>query len=303
MRVFVTGASGWVGSAVSRLLVGAGHEVKGLARSDQSAARIENFGGTVVRGELGDLDVLAASAQAADAVIHCAFIHDFTNYEASVVADKRAIEAMGEALAGTGRPLLVTSGTAALAEGRTGTEDDPFDTRAVPRLSEAAALPFADRGVRISVIRLPFSVHGDRDHGFISRLIQIAHDKDASAYVDAGDNHWPAVHVEDAARLFVLALEKGRAGARYHAVGDTGVRFRDIAAAVGRRLGVPTISVPSAEAAAHFGWMGNFAGLDRVASSELTKARLGWQATRPGLIEDLEHGLYFEAYQPVAGAA
>jgi len=295
MHVFVTGASGWVGSEVVRQLVGKGHRVTGLARSDNSAATVERAGGAALRGELGDLDALSGAANAADGVIHCAFIHDFSNYAAAAEADKKAIEAMGAALAGSDKPLLVTSGTAGLAVGRPATEDDPFDDSRVPRVSESAALQFVDRNVRVGVIRLPFSVHGDGDHGFVPQIIRVARQKGVSGYVDAGENLWPAVHRSEAARAYVLALEKGKAGARYHVVGDIGIPFREIAAVIGRRLDVPVVSVPRGEAAAHFGWIGNFVPMGVSISAGLTRERLGWAPTGPGLLEDLEHGTYFDA--------
>lgn len=296
MRVFVTGASGFVGSAVTRQLVAAGHHVTGLARSDNSASIVEKAGGTVLRGDLADPDGLAAAAKEADGVIHCAFIHDFSNFGASVEADKHAIEAMGVALAGSDKPLIVTSGTAAIAPGRVATEEDDPDANiyeGTPRVSEQTALGFVDSGVRAQVMRLPPSVHGAGEHGFIPMIIQTARDKGRSAYIGDGSNVWPAVHREDAARAYVLALEKGDAGQRHNAIGDEGIPFRRIAETIGRKLGVPTVSVPANSAADHFGWMAAFARLDVPASADITRRRLGWQPTGPGLIEDMENGGYF----------
>jgi len=298
MRVFVTGATGFVGSGVVRQLIGAGHEVTGLARSDASAAALAAAGASVLRGDLTDLESLAAGAQASDGVVHCGFIHDFTNFATSVAVDKRAIEAMGAALAGTDRPLLVTSGTAGLAPGRQATEEDAPDPSVYgqsPRLSEQTALALAEEGVRALVVRLPPSVHGDGDHGFVPTLIHIARDKGVSGYVEDGGNFWPAVHRDDAARVYVLALEKGEAGRRYHAVDDEGIPFRDIAAIIAKKLDMPLVSVPREKAADHFGWMGIFAQFDAPASSRLTRERLGWQPTGPGLVEDMERGTYFAA--------
>ncbi len=296
MRLFMTGASGFVGSAVARQLVARGHAVTGLARSDASAASLEAAGLGVVRGGLEDWDVLASAAEAADGVVHCGFVHDFANFAASCVIDQRVIETFGKALQGTGRPLLVTSGLAGLALGRPATEEDVPDAAVaahIPRVSEPTGLAQIARGLRVSVMRLPPSVHGDGDHGFVPALIGIAREKGVSAYVGSGDNLWPAVHREDAAKAYVLAIEGGAAHPRYHAIGDTGVPFRQIAEAIGRKLGIPTLSVPKAEAGAHFGWMGNFTQFDVPASSALTEAWLGWKATGPGLIEDLEAGSYF----------
>ena len=294
MRVFVTGASGWVGSTVSRQLLARGHDVTGLARSDKSAAIVSDLGAHVRRGDLSDLDGLAAGATAADAVIHCGFIHDFSDYAKSVVVDRQAIEAMGAALAGTGKTLLVTSGMGGLAAGRPSTEEDTPDA-SFSRLSEQSGLALLDRDVGVGVVRLPPSVHGRGDHGFVAALIGIARQKGASAYVDTGSNVWSSVDREDAARVFALALEKGSPGWRYHAVGDTGVPFRDIAAIIGRKLDLPVVSIPAAEAGAHFGWMGPFVQFDVPASAALTSERLGWHPTGSGLLQDLEHGAYFDA--------
>ncbi len=292
MRIFVTGASGWIGSAVVPELVGAGHQVIGLARSDASAAAIAATGAGVLRGDLDDRDTLRAGAANSDGVIHLAFIHDFTQFEASVQADRRAIEAMGVALEGSGKPLVIASGTLALP-GRVATERDEHasDGPAAGRSANAqATLDMAGRGVRSSVVGLPRTVHGEGDrHGFIPRLIGIARDKGVSGYVGDGSNRWPAVHVLDAARLFRLALEQAPAGSVLHAVADEGVPVGDIAEVIGRHLNLPTASLPAED----FGFLGAILAVDQPASSVITREMLGWQPTHPGLIDDLERGHYF----------
>jgi nucleoside-diphosphate-sugar epimerase len=292
MRVFVTGASGWIGSAVVPELVDADHQVLGLARSDSSAAAITSAGAEVLRGDLDDLDALRAGAASSDAVIHLAFIHDFTDFEASVGADRRAIEAMGAALEGSGKPLVVASGSPAVP-GRVATERDEFapGSPVAGRAANArAAVGMAARGVRSSVLGLPRTVHGDGDHhGFIARLIGIARDKGVSGYVGDGSSRWPAVHVLDAARLFRLAAEQAPAGSRLHAVADEGVPIRDIAEVIGRHLNLPVASVPAAD----FGFLGQIVAVDQPASSALTRELLGWRPVQPGLIEDLDKGHYF----------
>ena len=286
MKVFVTGASGFVGTAVVQELLNAGHQVLGLARSDESAQQLAAAGAEVLRGDLNDLDSLKRGAEAADGVIHLAFIHDFSQFQAAAATDQRAIEAMGAVLAGSGRPLVATSGFAGFALGRPATEEDT--PGAGPRSSEPAALALVPQGVRAMVARLAASVHDAGDHGFVPYLIQVAREKGKAAYIGDGQNRWPAVHRLDAARLYRLALEKGEAGARYHGVGDEGIAFRELAEEIGRHLGVPAVSITAEEAADHFGWMARFAGLDLAASSALTQERLGWRPTHPGLLADMD---------------
>jgi nucleoside-diphosphate-sugar epimerase len=299
MRIFVTGATGFVGSAIVPELVGAGHQVVGLARSDMAAASLTAAGVNVQRGSLDDLESLRNGAAAADAVIHAGFNHDFSNYAAAAETDRLAIEAIGGVLAGSDRPFIVTSGTALAAPGRIATEEDAANST-FPRKSEEAAASAAARGVRTSVLRLPPSVHGDGDHGFIPLLIGIAREKGVSAYVGDGLNRWPAVHRLDAARLFRLVLEKGSGAPRYHAVADQGVPFREIAQVIGRRLNIPVVSKSHEEAVDHFGWFAHFAGLDCPASSQLTQERLGWRPTQPSLIPDIDRPSYFEMKRKAA---
>ena len=283
MKIFVTGASGFVGSAVVQELLRHGHQVLGLARSAANAAAIAAAGAQVQRGSLDDFNSLASGAAAADGVIHTAFIHDFSNYAASVEADRRAIEILGNTLAGSGRPLVVTSGTRSATAGGFVTEDMPADPN-FPRRSEASALPFVGRDVRVAVVRLPPSVHGEGDHGFVPELIRIAREKGVSAYIGDGSNRWPAVHRLDAAQAFRLAVETAPAGTRVHAVAETGIPAKEIAAVIARRLGLPLESRP----VEHFGWLGPFFALDLPTTSEQTQRLLGWHPVQPGLLADLD---------------
>jgi nucleoside-diphosphate-sugar epimerase len=295
MRVFVTGATGFIGSAVVRELLDAGHEVTGLARSDEAAASLAAAGAAVHRGNLDDLDSLRAGAVASDGVIHTGYNHDFSNIPGAAQTDRRAVETLGEALAGSGRPLVVAAGTALIGPGRVITEEDAApDAGAHPRVSEQVALPFAGRGVRVSVVRLSPAVHGEGDHGFVPHLIGLAREKGISAYVGDGSNRWTGVHRLDAARLFRLALESAPAGTRLHGVEDEGVPFRDIAGVIGRHLGLPVTSVSGDEADAYFGWFTMFASIDVPASSALTRKWLGWHPEHPALIPDLDEGHYFK---------
>jgi nucleoside-diphosphate-sugar epimerase len=294
MKVFVTGATGFIGSAIVPELISAGHRVLGLARSEAGAKWLAAAGAEVHRGSLDDLESLRSGAAAADGVIHTAFIHDFSKFKENCEIDRRAIEVLGSALVGSDRPLIVTSGLALVANGRLATEDDPPApvSDSYPRASEATAASLETRGVRVGVVRLP-QVHNSEKQGLVTYAIEIAQAKGVSAYFGDGMNRWAAVHVRDAAHLFRLVLEKGVAGARYHAVAEEGVPLREIAQAIGRRVNVPVVSKSREQAAEHFGWLAGFVGLDLAASSARTQAQLGWQPTGPGLISDLDAVQYF----------
>lgn len=298
MRVFVTGASGWIGSAAVPELLAAGHDVVGLARSEASAASLTAAGVEVRRGDLDDLAALRAGAEDADAVLHLAFKHDFSDMVGSGRTERAAVEALGDVLAGTGRPLLLASGIAGVAPGRLLTEDlkSPYVAPDAPRgASETYALGLAERGVRPVALRFAPTVHGSGDHGFVAELVRVARQRGVAGYVGDGSNRWPAVHRSDAGRLIALALARAAAQGDVpvvHAVGEEGVPARDIAEAIGRSLGVPAASVAAEEATAHFGWIGGFFALDLPASSALTRERLGWRPTGPTLHEDLTAGAY-----------
>ncbi len=294
MRVFVTGASGFIGSAVVPELINAGHKVVGLARSDTAAAALTVAGAEVLRGDLEDLDTLRLGAKSADGVIHLAFIHDFSRHEEASAIDKRAIETLATALEGSNRPMIAASGVVGLGTGRLATERDDFEASFSPRIENwRMMLTLASRGVRSSIVRLAPTVHGDGDHGFIPWLINIAREKGVSGYIGDGSNHWPAVHRLDAATLFRLALESASAGAVLHGVADEGVQTRTIADIIGRHLNLPVRSVPAERADEHFGWIGRVFALDSRASNALTRELLGWNPTHVGLVEDLEQGHYF----------
>lgn len=319
MRIFVTGASGWIGSAVVRELLNAGHEVVGLARSDKSAASLTKAGAMVQRGTIDNLDSLRSGAAAADGAIHLAFFHKFSHASISTrlrillggsprhapsrfiaaaqAVDQRAIETLATTLKGPDRPLVVAFPTMALTPGRLATEEDAADPNSVGGVrvrSEKAALAMVSHGVRASIVRIPPSVHGPGDKGLVAQLIDIARKKGVSAYVADGTNRWPAVHRLDAAHLFCLAMEKAPAGTVLHAAAEEGVPFCDIASAIGRHLNLPVVSISPEEATSHFGWLGPFVSNDNPVSSELTRKRLGWKPEHVDLLADIEQGHYFQ---------
>jgi nucleoside-diphosphate-sugar epimerase len=307
MRVFVTGASGWIGSAVVPELIGARHHVAGLARSDASAAVLAAAGAQVVRGTVDDLDILRGAAAASDGVIHLAFKHDIAfsgGFQAAADADRRAVETIGEALAGSDRPFVIASGMAGLVPGRVATEFDGHGTGAAAHLSGGPqtrrgtaelTLSLASRGIRSSILRLPPTVHGDGDNGFMAAIVGLARRTRVAGYLGDGSNRWPAVHRLDAAHLFRLALENTPAGSTLHAVADEGVPIRAVAEVIGRHLDLPAAAISPENAGEHFTWLAGFIGLDSPASSTLTRQLLGWQPTHPGLIEDLDKGHYFHS--------
>lgn len=296
MRIFVTGGTGFIGQAVVRELIGAGHRVLGLARSDEAAATLGRAGADAHRGALTDLDALAAGAAACDGTVHLAFIHDFEHYRENGEIDRRAIEAMAGAMTGSGKPLVVTSGTATVPPGRVATEADaaaPDSPGGVRAASEEATLAAADRGVRSSVVRLPPTVHGPGDRAFVPALIDAARRSGFAAYVGDGANRWPAVHRLDAARLFRLAAERAAPGSRLHGAAEEGVPMRRIAQAIGDGLGVPVRSLGAEETAAHLDWLAHFAAMDNPTSSVLTRETLGWEPREADLLTDLRTAGYF----------
>jgi nucleoside-diphosphate-sugar epimerase len=302
MRVFLTGATGFIGSAIVPELTNAGHQVLGLTRSDAGAQALIAAGAEVHRGNLEDLETLRSGAAKSDGVIHCAFDHsafgnDFSKFVEVCEKDRRAIEALGDALRGSDRPLLITSGTGTgnAVPGQPATEDYFDPNHPTPRkASEVAGASVAERGVNVSVVRLP-QVHDTVKQGLISYVVQVAHEKGASAYIGEGLNRWPAAHVLDVAHLYRLALERHEAGSRYHAVAEEGISMREIAEVIGRGLNVPVFSLSPEEAQAHFGWLAMFAGFDMPASSAITQQRLAWHPSGPGLIADLEQMKWFDA--------
>jgi nucleoside-diphosphate-sugar epimerase len=306
MRIFVTGASGWIGSAVVPELIDAGHQVIGLARSDASAGALTAAGAEVLHGTIDDLDVLRSGTEASDGVIHLAFKHDLAfsgDFQGAADADRRAVETFGEALAGSEKPLLIASGLLGVTPGRVATEQDGHGAHAAvaafgggPQARWETAeftLALASRGVRSSIVRLSPTNHGDGDNGFMATLVGIARERGVSGYIGDGANRWPAVHRLDSAHLFGLAVEQAPAGSTLHAAAEEGVPIRDVAEVIGRHLDVPVVSIPAEDAGEHFTWLGGFLGLDAPASSAWTRELLGWEPTQPGLIDDLDQGHYF----------
>lgn len=295
MRIFTTGASGWIGSAVIGELLDAGHTVLGLARSAESAAAVSKLGADVLRGDLDDLDVLRSGASACDGVLHLGYVHDFSRMADAASTDRAAIDTFGSVLAGTCGPLVLASGVAGLQLGRPATELDSAAPETHPRVANAAAaLALAEQGVRPIVVRFAPTVHGPGDHGFVARLVDVAREKGVSAYIGEGTHHWAAVHRLDAARLVRLAIDEAPdGGTTLHAIAEPGVPTREIAEAIGRGLGLPVVSVPAEQAVEHFGWIGMFFGMDCLASSDLTQQRYRWTPTHATLIEDLDAGAYF----------
>ncbi|MEF2977638.1 SDR family oxidoreductase [Subtercola sp. YIM 133946] len=295
MRIFITGASGWIGSAVSQEVLAAGHEVVGLARNDESFARLQAAGVTPHRGSLDDLDSMREAAVASDGVIHLAFKHDFSDMAGAAVTERATIEMFGDALAGSDRPFLFASGVAGLKTGSVATEDDPvpFSGPDAPRGgAEALALSFVERGIRPVALRFAPTVHGEGDHGFVQVISGVAAEKCVSGYVGDGSNRWPAVNRADAAKMVALALADAPAGSRVHAVGEEGISGFDIATAIGEARGIPTASIAPDDAMAHFGWIGMFFALDTPVSSAKTQQLLGWTPSHAGLIADIESGFY-----------
>jgi nucleoside-diphosphate-sugar epimerase len=298
MRVFVTGSSGWVGSAIVKDLLASGHHVLGLVRSHAGAKKVAELGADVIHGTLDDLDVLRQGASQADGVIHTAFNHDLTKIVESSAQEKRAIEAIAGVLEGSQRPFVVTSGVALLAPGRVTSEDDapraPIES--FPRSPETSAFAFAERGVRVAAIRLAPTVHGIGDNGFVPRLVQLARQKGVSAYVEEGRNRWPAVHRLDAARLYRLALENDAAHGPLHAIAEEGVTVKQIAEAIGHGLNMPVVSLSGDKATEHFGWFARFASIDCPSTSPRSRSLLGWKPEQRTLLEDMANPAYFEAH-------
>jgi nucleoside-diphosphate-sugar epimerase len=294
MRIFVTGASGWIGSAVVAELLDAGHEVVGLARSDEAAARVEALGAEVRRGSLDDLESLRAGAAASEGVVHLGYNHDFSRIAEAAATDYAAIDALGTAMVGTDGAFVVASGVLGLAAGRVATELDQPDLQVHPRMAGVAhALSFADRGVRAASVRFAPTVHGPGDHGFIAVLVAVARERGVSGYIDDGSNRWSAVHRLDAGRLVRLAVDKVPAGTSLHAIAEEGVSTKAIAEAIGAGLGVPVESIAAENAIDHFGWIGRFFGVDASASNAITRELLGWEPTHPTLLDDVAEGSYF----------